>query len=142
MESRDIYTAGYESLGERSVTSGVYGMSAGVGSGSGVGSAEMGVTGSENADGRKQDIAEILQQIMTITDQSLDEAQARYATMVQNNQESRCKYWATCSPIRSITRTVHSFVCSRPLALIARSTALNHSLAHFAHSLARGTVID
>ena len=83
MESRDIYTAGYESLGERSVNSGVYGMSAGVGSG--VGSAEMCVTGSENADGRKQDIGEILQQIMTITDQSLDEAQARYATMVQNN---------------------------------------------------------
>lgn len=29
-------------------------------------------------DGRKQDINEILQQIMNITDQSLDEAQARY----------------------------------------------------------------
>lgn len=28
-------------------------------------------------DGRKQDIGEILQQIMNITDQSLDEAQAR-----------------------------------------------------------------
>lgn len=28
---------------------------------------------------RKQDIGEILQQIMNITDQSLDEAQARYA---------------------------------------------------------------
>jgi len=31
----------------------------------------------ENADGRKQEIGQILQQIMTITDQSLDEAQAR-----------------------------------------------------------------
>lgn len=31
-----------------------------------------------DADGRKQDIGDILQQIMTITDQSLDEAQARY----------------------------------------------------------------
>jgi len=29
-------------------------------------------------DGRKQDIGEILQQIMNITDQSLDEAQARF----------------------------------------------------------------
>ncbi|XP_053549685.1 pre-B-cell leukemia transcription factor 1 [Bombina bombina] len=31
----------------------------------------------ENESGRKQDIGDILQQIMTITDQSLDEAQAR-----------------------------------------------------------------
>lgn len=30
---------------------------------------------------RKQDIGDILQQIMTITDQSLDEAQARLASM-------------------------------------------------------------
>ncbi|MGH0160647.1 UNVERIFIED_CONTAM: hypothetical protein FKN15_046867 [Acipenser sinensis] len=30
-----------------------------------------------DGDGRKQDIGDILQQIMTITDQSLDEAQAR-----------------------------------------------------------------
>lgn len=31
-------------------------------------------------DGRKQDIGDILQQIMNITDQSLDEAQARWET--------------------------------------------------------------
>lgn len=31
----------------------------------------------EGLDGRKQDIGDILQQIMNITDQSLDEAQAR-----------------------------------------------------------------
>ena len=31
----------------------------------------------EDGDGRKQDIGDILQQIMNITDQSLDEAQAR-----------------------------------------------------------------
>lgn len=31
----------------------------------------------EGPDGRKQDIGDILQQIMNITDQSLDEAQAR-----------------------------------------------------------------
>jgi len=33
--------------------------------------------GTPDTDNRKQDIAEILQQIMNITDQSLDEAQAR-----------------------------------------------------------------
>ena len=33
----------------------------------------------EGPDGRKQDIGDILQQIMNITDQSLDEAQARWA---------------------------------------------------------------
>jgi len=31
----------------------------------------------ESQDGRQQEIGQILQQIMTITDQSLDEAQAR-----------------------------------------------------------------
>ncbi|CAB1442532.1 unnamed protein product [Pleuronectes platessa] len=34
-------------------------------------------TAGTDGDGRKQDIGDILQQIMTITDQSLDEAQAR-----------------------------------------------------------------
>ncbi|XP_028386864.2 pre-B-cell leukemia transcription factor 1 [Phyllostomus discolor] len=36
-----------------------------------------GAAGAEGEGGRKQDIGDILQQIMTITDQSLDEAQAR-----------------------------------------------------------------
>uniref|UniRef100_A0A670IB24 PBX homeobox 1 n=1 Tax=Podarcis muralis TaxID=64176 RepID=A0A670IB24_PODMU len=36
-----------------------------------------GAGGAEGEGGRKQDIGDILQQIMTITDQSLDEAQAR-----------------------------------------------------------------
>uniref|UniRef100_A0A452VD13 PBC domain-containing protein n=1 Tax=Ursus maritimus TaxID=29073 RepID=A0A452VD13_URSMA len=35
-----------------------------------------GAGGTEGEGGRKQDIGDILQQIMTITDQSLDEAQA------------------------------------------------------------------
>lgn len=34
--------------------------------------------GQEHEQSRKQEIGDILQQIMTITDQSLDEAQARY----------------------------------------------------------------
>lgn len=34
-------------------------------------------TAGPDGEGRKQDIGDILQQIMTITDQSLDEAQAR-----------------------------------------------------------------
>jgi pre-B-cell leukemia transcription factor 1 len=38
----------------------------------------QGGPGTPDHDGRKQDIGEILQQIMNITDQSLDEAQARY----------------------------------------------------------------
>lgn len=36
-----------------------------------------GAPGTPDGENRKQDIAEILQQIMNITDQSLDEAQAR-----------------------------------------------------------------
>lgn len=39
--------------------------------------------GNENSGSRKHDISEILQQIMTITDQSLDEAQARSVTVPQ-----------------------------------------------------------
>lgn len=37
-----------------------------------------GTPATPDVDSRKQDIGEILQQIMNITDQSLDEAQARY----------------------------------------------------------------
>lgn len=42
-------------------------------------------TGGTDGDGRKQDIGDILQQIMTITDQSLDEAQARYGGIENYN---------------------------------------------------------
>ncbi|CAG7664111.1 unnamed protein product [Allacma fusca] len=41
----------------------------------------QGGPGTPDQDGRKQDIGEILQQIMNITDQSLDEAQARKHTL-------------------------------------------------------------
>lgn len=37
--------------------------------------------GTPDQDAPKHDISEILQQIMNITDQSLDEAQARYAEL-------------------------------------------------------------
>ena len=89
MESRDIYSAGYGSgggTGGSALGGGTGGGSGGGGGGGGVGvgvygmsggGAEVGVSGNESLDGRKQDIGEILQQIMTITDQSLDEAQAR-----------------------------------------------------------------
>lgn len=40
-----------------------------------------GAPASEGGEARKQDIGEILQQIMNITDQSLDEAQARKHTL-------------------------------------------------------------
>ena len=72
METRDIYAAGYTAGegGGGDGVGGVYGTSGAGGGGEGGG-------GNENLDGRKQDIGEILQQIMTIADQSLDEAQAR-----------------------------------------------------------------
>lgn len=44
-------------------------------------------TAGTDGEGRKQDIGDILQQIMTITDQSLDEAQARWA---QTNNKHLC----------------------------------------------------
>ena len=54
------------------------------------------------------------------------------STVGQNNQKPKWKYWATRSSVRSFARTAYSFACSGLLA----------SLAHFAHSLARGKVID
>ena len=44
--------------------------------------------------------------------------------------------------VRPFARTAHSFACSGLLASLAPSAALTRSLAHFAHSLARGTVND
>lgn len=44
--------------------------------------------GPEGDDGRKQDIGDILQQIMTITDQSLDEAQARYEWVILHTKHA------------------------------------------------------
>ena len=49
--------------------------------------------------------------------------------MVWNKQESRRKYWATRSSVRSFARTAHSFACSGLLASLAPSAALTHSLA-------------
>ena len=62
--------------------------------------------------------------------------------MGQNSQELGRKYWATCSSVCSFARTTHSFACFKLLASLAPSAALTRSLAHFAHSLARGTVND
>ena len=74
--------------------------------------------------------------------QFLELGESCWYTMVENRKERRCKYWATRSSFRSFARTAHSFACSGLLALLARSAALTRSLAHFAHSLARGTVND
>lgn len=57
-----------------------YGMPDGSGGAGGAGNMNNNGGGDENAV-RKQDISEILQQIMNITDQSLDEAQARKHTL-------------------------------------------------------------
>ena len=63
--------------------------------------------------------------------------------MVENSQEYRLKYWATRSSVRSFARTAHSFACSGLLAsLHPPLRSLVCSLAHFAHSLARGTEDD
>ena len=92
METRNVYAAGFTTgetgngamfgLGAAGVDSG--GKVGEVGGGGGVGVSGVAVVGgvggergNENFEGRKQDIGEILQQIMTIADQSLDEAQAR-----------------------------------------------------------------
>merc|ERR1719259_67793 len=55
--------------------------------------------------------------------------------MVQNNQKSRGKYWATRSSVRSFARTAHSFACSGLLASLAPSAALTRSLTSLTPSL-------
>ena len=62
-------------------------------------------------------------------------------TVGQINQETRCKYWATRSFVRSFARTAHSFACSGLLASLAPSAALTRSLACSLHSLARSIAI-
>ena len=63
--------------------------------------------------------------------------------MVQKDQKSRFKFWATRSSVRSFVRTIHSFACCALLALLARPAALTRSLVRsLAHFLARGTVND
>ena len=47
-------------------------------------------------------------------------------TLVQNNQKSRHKYWATSSSVCLFTRSlVHSFACSTLLALLTGSLFLS-----------------
>ena len=59
------------------------------------------------------------------------------STMVENRKEHRCKYWATCSSVRSFACTAHSFACSGLLASLAPSAALTRSLARSLRSLPR-----
>ena len=58
-------------------------------------------------------------------------------TVGQNNQESRLKYWATRSSVRSFARTAHSFACSGLLASLPLSAAPTRSLARSLRSLSR-----
>ena len=58
--------------------------------------------------------------------------------MVQNNQESRWKQWATHCSLRWFTCTSHSFVCWALLVSFAHSAALIHSLAHILLNLWKG----
>ena len=50
-------------------------------------------------------------------------------TMVQNNQESRCKYWDTRLSVCSFARTAHSFAWSALLSSLTHSVALIRLLA-------------
>ena len=61
--------------------------------------------------------------------------------MAKNNQETRCKYWATHSSIRSFARIGHSFAGSALLALLPGFAVLIHLLAHsLTHCQAHGKV--
>ena len=60
----------------------------------------------------------------------------RLGTMVQSNQESRHKYWATRSSVCLFACTAHSPTCCALLASLTRSATLSHSFAHsLTHSL-------
>lgn len=68
---------------------------------------------------RKQDIGEILQQIMNITDQSLDEAQARYAMFARLLMYTLVLYpfsaiFSTCSRARDESFNFSSLARSPP----------------------------
>ena len=52
--------------------------------------------------------------------------------MVHDKQEYRLKYWVTRSAVCLFACTAHLFACS----------SLIHSLAHFTHSRAPGTLND
>ena len=65
--------------------------------------------------------------------------QFQRCNMVQENQESRLKYWANHSSVCSFAHTTHSFVSSTCFTHALRLAALIHSLAH---SRARGSVND
>ena len=60
-------------------------------------------------------------------------------TVVQNNQESRRKYWAICSCVCLFNCTTHSFFCSALLALLACSAVFIRLLVcSLAHSQTQG----
>ena len=59
--------------------------------------------------------------------------------MVENNQKSRSKYWATRSSVCLFAHTAHSFACSELLASLARFAALTRLLARsLTHARSRG----
>ena len=64
-------------------------------------------------------------------------------TLVQKSQESRRKYRAAHSSVRSFARTVHWFACSAMVTSLVRSAALIRLLARSpTHSPAHGKVKD
>ena len=66
-----------------------------------------------------------------------------HSTLGQNSKESRLKYWTTPRPFaRSLALLTRSLVPSCLLRSCTPLRSLVRLLAHFAHSLARGTVND
>ena len=53
----------------------------------------------------------------------------RQEDMVQNSHESRGKYWATRTSVRSFARTAHLFACSARLndKMLGNQAVVNHS---------------
>lgn len=62
---------------------------------------DTGHEGAENGHESRRDIGDILQQIMTITDQSLDEAQAKLVTIVYNLIRFSYTFLQICSMAKS-----------------------------------------
>ncbi|TWW73925.1 Pre-B-cell leukemia transcription factor 1 Homeobox protein PBX1 Homeobox protein PRL [Takifugu flavidus] len=76
-------------------------------------------TAGTDGEGRKQDIGDILQQIMTITDQSLDEAQARKHAL--NCHRMKPALFNVLCEIKEKTGQF-LFQASSPLALLSPAT--------------------
>lgn len=86
-----------------------------------------GAPNSADGENRKHDISEILQQIMNITDQSLDEAQARSVTVPQGLVNTFVSLLPFCSHPQCLCCSYHSSLHLTSLARVVRCTLLRPS---------------